>query len=63
MCLSERVVYVMLGYECGATGQLVEQGGRKDEEGGDGWKSRWQSVATSRGLEGIRSVEFTSECK
>ena len=33
MCLSERVVYVMLGYECGATEQLVEQGGRKGELG------------------------------
>ena len=54
---------MMLGHECGATGQLVEQGGRKGEEGGYEWKSRWQSVATSRGLVGIRSVEFTSECK
>ena len=26
----------MLGHECGATGQLVEQGGGKDEEGGLG---------------------------
>jgi len=39
--LIERVVYVMLGHECGATGQLVEQGRRRGEEGERVWEDGW----------------------